>query len=65
MKGRVGEPIDGDDSDGWAGGRAEGDCSETARGMTKGFREGDTSIPDEGGAGGLLVGGVLKAQRAR
>ena len=58
VEGRVGEPIDGDDSDSWAGGRAEGDCNKAARRVTKGLMKGDASVPNEGGASGFLVGGV-------
>ena len=58
MEGRVGEPIDGDDSDRWAGGGAEGDCNKAAGGVTEGLSEGDSSIPNEGGASRLLVGGI-------
>jgi hypothetical protein len=38
----VGEPIHGDNSESWAGGRAEGGCNQAAGWVAEGLNKGDT-----------------------
>ena len=58
VEGRVGESIYGDDSEGRAGGGAEGGRNKAAREMTERFVKGNAGVLDESGASRFLVGGV-------